>query len=200
LDSSSPTLSREGERRRARGGWGEGGRGGRGGLRARRGRGGGMAEPLPTFTIWPPRAAHCVGRARASRSLFSSFYRKLTPAPTAQRPLRPGGCLAAKTRHLPPKQTLLKTPQTRQSQPPGKPGLQPAQVLPRMYRLAVRERPRPSMSKHTQSGDRFSGVLARPVVGGEGNTGCSYTIRFPCSGRSLVAHKLGTLQRKISLA
>ena len=76
------------------------------------------------------------------------------------------------------------------------PAPQPALVLPRGTRLEVRL-DRTIDVKHAESGDRFSGVLAEPVV--EGNT-VAVPSGSAASGEVLVAHKRGKFKGKSVLA
>lgn len=82
--------------------------------------------------------------------------------------------------------------------PPAKPAPapQPALVLPRGTRLQVRLNQTIDV-KHAVSGDRFSGVLAEPVV--EGNT-VAVPSGSAASGDVLVAHKRGHFKGKSVLA
>jgi hypothetical protein len=79
---------------------------------------------------------------------------------------------------------------------PAKPAPQPALVLPRGTRLQVRLNQTIDV-KHSESGDRFSGVLAEPVV--EGNT-VAVPSGSAASGEVLVAHKRGHFKGKSVLA
>ena len=76
------------------------------------------------------------------------------------------------------------------------PAPQPALVLPRGTRLQVRLNQTIDV-KHAASGDRFSGVLAEPVV--EGNT-VAVPSGSPASGEVLVAHKRGHFKGQSVLA
>jgi hypothetical protein len=80
---------------------------------------------------------------------------------------------------------------------PAKPApAPPALVLPRGTRLQVRLNQTIDV-KHAESGDRFSGVLAEPVV--EGNT-VAVPSGSAASGDVLVAHKRGHFKGKSVLA
>lgn len=72
------------------------------------------------------------------------------------------------------------------------PAPQPVLVLPRGTRLQVRLNQTIDV-KHAESGDRFSGVLAEPVV--EGNT-VAVPSGSTASGEVLVAHKRGHFKGK----
>lgn len=76
------------------------------------------------------------------------------------------------------------------------PAPQPALVLPRGTRLQVRLNQTIDV-KHAASGDRFSGVLAEPVV--EGNT-VAVPSGSAASGEVLVAHKRGHFKGQSVLA
>jgi hypothetical protein len=76
------------------------------------------------------------------------------------------------------------------------PASQPALVLPRGTRLQVRLNQTIDV-KHAASGDRFSGVLAEPVV--EGNT-VAVPSGSAASGEVLVAHKRGHFKGQSVLA
>jgi hypothetical protein len=76
------------------------------------------------------------------------------------------------------------------------PAPKPALVLPRGTRLQVRLNQTIDV-KHAESGDRFSGVLAEPVV--EGNT-VAVPSGSAASGEVLVAHKRGKFKGKSVLA
>ena len=78
----------------------------------------------------------------------------------------------------------------------AKPVPQPALVLPRGTRLQVRLNQTIDV-KHTESGDRFSGVLAEPVV--EGNT-VAVPSGSAASGEVLMAHKRGHFKGRSVLA
>ena len=89
-------------------------------------------------------------------------------------------------------------PRNRGQSSPAKPAPapQPALVLPRGTRLEVRLNQTIDV-KHAESGDRFSGVLAQPVV--EGNT-VAVPSGSAASGEVLVAHKRGHFKGKSVLA
>jgi hypothetical protein len=76
------------------------------------------------------------------------------------------------------------------------PAPKPALVLPRGTRLQVRLNQTIDV-KHAASGDRFSGVLAEPIV--EGNT-VAVPSGSAASGEVLVAHKRGHFKGKSVLA
>ncbi|MEA2257566.1 MAG: hypothetical protein QOJ51_391 [Acidobacteriaceae bacterium] len=78
----------------------------------------------------------------------------------------------------------------------AKPAPQPALVLPRGTRLQVRLNQTIDV-KHSASGDRFSGVLAEPIV--QGNT-VAVPSGSAASGEVLVAHKRGHFKGKSVLA
>jgi hypothetical protein len=76
------------------------------------------------------------------------------------------------------------------------PAPQPALVLPRGTRLQVRLNQTINV-KHVESGDRFTGTLAEPVV--EGNT-VAVPSGSAASGEILLAHKRGRFKGKSVLA
>jgi hypothetical protein len=76
------------------------------------------------------------------------------------------------------------------------PAPQPALVLPRGTRLQVRLNQTIDV-KHVESGDRFTGTLAQPVV--EGNT-VAVPEGSPATGEILLAHKRGKFKGKSVLA
>jgi hypothetical protein len=78
----------------------------------------------------------------------------------------------------------------------AKPAAQPALVLPRGTRLQVRLNQTIDV-KHSATGDRFSGVLAEPIV--QGNT-VAVPSGSAASGEVLVAHKRGHFKGKSVLA
>lgn len=78
----------------------------------------------------------------------------------------------------------------------AKPAAEPALVLPRGTRLQVRLNQTIDV-KHSASGDRFSGVLAEPIV--EGNI-VAVPSGSAASGEVLVAHKRGHFKGKSVLA
>jgi hypothetical protein len=80
--------------------------------------------------------------------------------------------------------------------PAPAPAPQPALVLPRGTRLEVRLNQTINV-KHVESGDRFTGVLAQPVV--EGNT-VAVPSGSAASGEILLAHKRGRFKGKSVLA
>jgi hypothetical protein len=82
------------------------------------------------------------------------------------------------------------------AKPAPAPAPQPALVLPRGTRLQVRLNQTIDV-KHAESGDRFSGVLAEPVV--EGNT-VAVPSGSAASGEVLVAHRRGKFKGKSVLA
>jgi hypothetical protein len=80
--------------------------------------------------------------------------------------------------------------------PAPAPAPQPALVLPRGTRLQVRLNQTIDV-KHVESGDRFTGTLAQPVV--EGNT-VAVPEGSPATGEILLAHKRGKFKGKSVLA
>lgn len=80
--------------------------------------------------------------------------------------------------------------------PAPPPAVQPPLVLPRGTRLQVRLNQTINV-KHVESGDRFTGTLAEPVV--EGNT-VAVPSGSAASGEILLAHKRGRFKGKSVLA
>jgi hypothetical protein len=121
---------------------------------------------------------------------------KTTTIPTGQTPPAAAGTnpsIAANTAPANPANAANPAPAT---PAPAKPAPQPALVLPRGTRLEVRLNQTIDV-KHAASGDRFSGVLAEPVV--EGNT-VAVPSGSAASGEVLVAHKRGHFKGKSVLA
>jgi hypothetical protein len=79
---------------------------------------------------------------------------------------------------------------------PAPAAAQPALILPRGTRLEVRLNQTIDV-KHVESGDRFTGVLAEPVV--EGNT-VAVSSGSAASGEIVLAHKRGRFKGKSVLA
>jgi hypothetical protein len=132
-------------------------------------------RPIATFTIL----------ASALSFALAGCTNKTSPATTAQT--------------TPPAQTASgANPATAANAAPAKPAPapQPTLVLPRGTRLEVRLNQTIDV-KHAESGDRFSGVLAQPVV--EGNT-VAVPSGSAASGEVLVAHKRGHFKGKSVLA
>jgi hypothetical protein len=132
-------------------------------------------RPIATFTIL----------VSALSFALAGCTNKTSPAPTAQAML--------------PAQTASgANPAAAANAAPAKPAPapQPTLVLPRGTRLEVRLNQTIDV-KHAESGDRFSGVLAQPVV--EGNT-VAVPSGSAASGEVLVAHKRGHFKGKSVLA
>jgi hypothetical protein len=129
----------------------------------------------------------------ASALLFTlaGCSNKTSSVPTAQTPPAAAGANSATAANSAPG-----NPATNPAQAKPAPAPQPALVLPRGTRLEVRLNQTIDV-KHTESGDRFSGVLAEPVV--EGNT-VAVPSGSPASGEVLVAHKRGHFKGKSVLA
>jgi hypothetical protein len=120
---------------------------------------------------------------------------KTSPVPAAQTPpAAPGGNSATAANSVPGNPANATNPA--QAKPAPAPQPQPALVLPRGTRLLVRLNQTIDV-KHSESGDRFSGVLAEPVV--EGNT-VAVPSGSAASGEVLVAHKRGHFKGKSVLA
>ena len=121
------------------------------------------------------------------------------PAPFPPRKLRPLRPAPTRQPQPTPLPAIPRTPQSGAANPaPAKPAPapQPALVLPRGTRLQVRLNQTIDV-KHAESGDRFSGVLAEPIV--EGNT-VAVPSGSAASGEVLVAHKRGHFKGKSVLA
>jgi hypothetical protein len=114
---------------------------------------------------------------------------KTSPAPAAQTPPAASGANSATAANSVPGNPA-------NANNPAKPAPQPALVLPRGTRLQVRLNQTIDV-KHAESGDRFSGILAEPVV--EGNT-VAVPSGSAASGEVLVAHKRGHFKGKSVLA
>jgi hypothetical protein len=116
---------------------------------------------------------------------------KTSPAPAAQ--TQPGavGANPADTANNAPG-----NPSNAANTASAAPAPQPALVLPRGTRLQVRLNQTIDV-KHVESGDRFTGVLAEPVV--EGNT-VAVPSGSAATGEVLLAHKRGRFKGKSVLA
>jgi hypothetical protein len=138
---------------------------------------------IATFTIL----------ASALSFALAGCSNKTSPAPIAQTPPAAPGANSATAANSAPG-----NPANAANPAPAKPAPapQPALVLPRGTRLAVRLNQTIDV-KHAASGDRFSGVLAEPVV--EGNT-VAVPSGSAASGEVLVAHKRGHFKGKSVLA
>jgi hypothetical protein len=136
---------------------------------------------IATFTIL----------ASALSFALAGCSNKTSPVPTAQTPpAAPGANSATAANSAPGNPAAAPAP----AKPAPAP--QPALVLPRGTRLEVRLNQTIDV-KHAESGDRFSGTLAQPVV--EGNT-VAVPSGSPASGEVLVAHKRGHFKGKSVLA
>jgi hypothetical protein len=143
---------------------------------------------IATFTIL----------ASALSFALAGCTNKTSPAPTAQTPpvspAVPAANSATAANSAPGNPAPAASPAP--AKPAPAPAPQPALVLPRGTRLAVRLNQTIDV-KHAASGDRFSGVLAEPVV--EGNT-VAVPSGSAASGEVLVAHKRGRFKGKSVLA
>ncbi len=120
---------------------------------------------------------------------------KTSPLPAAQTPAAaPGTNPANAASTAPAGPANAANPASVASAPAPAP--QPALILPRGTRLQVRLNQTIDV-KHSESGDRFSGVLAEPVV--EGNS-VAVPSGSAASGEVLVAHKRGKFKGKSVLA
>jgi hypothetical protein len=116
---------------------------------------------------------------------------KTSPAPAAQTSPSAVGANPADTANNAPG-----NPSNAANTPSAAPAPQPALVLPRGTRLQVRLNQTIDV-KHVESGDRFTGVLAEPVV--EGNT-VAVPSGSAATGEVLLAHKRGRFKGKSVLA
>jgi hypothetical protein len=119
---------------------------------------------------------------------------KTTTIPTGQTPPAAGVSPSTAANAAPGNPATAANPAPNSAQ--AKPAPQPALVLPRGTRLQVRLNQTIDV-KHSASGDRFSGVLAEPIV--QGNT-VAVPSGSPASGEVLVAHKRGHFKGKSVLA
>jgi len=140
-------------------------------------------------------------------STLAGCTNKTTSVPTAQTPPAAAGASPSNAANSSPgnpaaaANTAPGNPaNAANSAPPNpaqaKPAPQPALVLPRGTRLQVRLNQTIDV-KHSASGDRFSGVLAEPIV--QGNT-VAVPSGSAASGEVLVAHKRGHFKGKSVLA
>jgi hypothetical protein len=121
---------------------------------------------------------------------------KTTSIPTAQTlPTAVGGSQSTAANTIPGNPANAANPAPA-NPAQAKPAPQPALVLPRGTRLQVRLNQTIDV-KHSASGDRFSGVLAEPIV--QGNT-VAVPSGSAASGEVLVAHKRGHFKGKSVLA
>jgi hypothetical protein len=121
---------------------------------------------------------------------------KTTSTPTAQTPPAAVGASPSTAANTVPGNPANAANPAEANPAPAKPAPQPALVLPRGTRLQVRLNQTIDV-KHSASGDRFSGVLAEPIV--EGNT-VAVPSGSAASGEVLVAHKRGHFKGKSVLA
>jgi hypothetical protein len=136
---------------------------------------------IATFTIL----------ASALSFALAGCSNKTSPVPAAQTPGAAPGANSATAANSAPGNPAANPAPVKPAPAP-----QPALVLPRGTRLEVRLNQTIDV-KHAESGDRFSGVLAQPVV--EGNT-VAVPSGSPASGEVLVAHKRGHFKGKSVLA
>jgi hypothetical protein len=137
--------------------------------------------------------------ASALSCTLAGCTNKTTPPPAAQTPAAAPGANpanAASTAPAGPANAANPAPVASAPAPAPQPAPQPSLVLPRGTRLQVRLNQTIDV-KHTESGDRFSGVLAEPVV--EGNT-VAVPSGSAASGEVLVAHKRGKFKGQSVLA
>lgn len=121
---------------------------------------------------------------------------KATTIPSGQTPPAAAGANPATAANTAPGNPANAANPAPASPAQAKPAPQPALVLPRGTRLQVRLNQTIDV-KHSASGDRFSGVLAEPIV--QGNT-VAVPSGSAASGEVLVAHKRGHFKGKSVLA
>lgn len=121
---------------------------------------------------------------------------KTTSIPTAQTPPAAVGANPSTAANTVPGNPANAANPAPANPAPPKPAPQAALVLPRGTRLQVRLNQTIDV-KHSASGDRFSGVLAEPIV--QGNT-VAVPSGSAASGEVLVAHKRGHFKGKSVLA
>jgi hypothetical protein len=121
---------------------------------------------------------------------------KTTPTPTGQTPQAASGTTPSTAAGTAPANPATAANPAPANPAQAKAAPQPTLVLPRGTRLEVRLNQTIDV-KHSASGDRFSGVLAEPIV--EGNT-VAEPSGSAASGEVLVAHKRGRFKGKSVLA
>jgi hypothetical protein len=128
-------------------------------------------------------------------SVLSGCTNKTSSVPAAQTPPSAVGANQANAANTAPGNPASAA-NSAPAAPAPPPAPQPALVLPRGTRLQVRLNQTINV-KHVESGDRFSGTLAEPVV--EGNT-VAVPSGSAASGEILLAHKRGRFKGKSVLA
>lgn len=137
--------------------------------------------------------------ASALSCTLAGCTNKTSPLPASQTPAAAPGAHpanAASTAPAGPANAANPLSVASAPAPAPQPAPQPTLVLPRGTRLQVRLNQTIDV-KHAESGDRFSGVLAEPVV--EGNT-VAVPSGSAAGGEVLVAHKRGKFKGKSVLA
>jgi hypothetical protein len=129
-------------------------------------------------------------------SSLAGCTNKTTSIPTAQTPPAAVGASPSTAANTVPGNPANAANSAPANPAQAKPAPQPALVLPRGTRLQVRLNQTIDV-KHSASGDRFSGVLAEPIV--QGNT-VAVPSGSAASGEVLVAHKRGHFKGKSVLA
>ena len=129
-------------------------------------------------------------------SALAGCTNKTTAIPTGQTPPAAIGTNPSTAANTVPANPANAASPAAANAAPAKPAPQPALVLPRGTRLQVRLNQTIDV-KHAASGDRFSGVLAEPIV--QGNT-VAVPSGSAASGEVLVAHKRGHFKGKSVLA
>jgi hypothetical protein len=147
---------------------------------------------------WRAIAAFAV-LASALSATLAGCTNKTNAVPAAQTPGNPAGANpanAANSTSANSTNTAANSANGPNAAPAPAPAPQPALVLPRGTRLQVRLNQTIDV-KHVESGDRFTGTLAQPVV--EGNT-VAVPEGSPATGEILLAHKRGKFKGKSVLA
>jgi hypothetical protein len=142
-------------------------------------------QAIATFTIL----------ASVLSATLAGCTNKTSSIPPAQTPPGAVGAIQANAAHTAPGNPASAANPAASAAAPA-PAPQPALVLPRGTRLLVRLNQTINV-KHVESGDRFSGVLAEPVL--EGNI-VAVPSGSAASGEILLAHKRGRFKGKSVLA
>lgn len=150
---------------------------------------------------WRAIAAFAV-LASALSATLAGCNNKTSAVPAAQTPANAAAANPANAANNPPANSTNTAANATNSAnaapaaPAPAPAPQPPLVLPRGTRLQVRLNQTIDV-KHVESGDRFTGTLAQPVV--EGNT-VAVPEGSPATGEILLAHKRGKFKGKSVLA
>ena len=139
--------------------------------------------------------ATCTILASVLSATLAGCTNKTSPVPAAQTPPSAVGANQANAASPAPGNPA-NAANLAPAAPAPPPAPQPALVLPRGTRLQVRLNQTINV-KHVESGDRFTGTLAEPVV--EGNT-VAVPSGSAATGEILLAHKRGRFKGKSVLA